>query len=412
MHRWALLATVAACNGPRAPAVAPAAGVSIAVYAGQDRTQAVIDDRRAIDVTGRRVVLEGIAPTAELSTLWIESLGGRALAFEQCARTRLPLDEDPAEAAAAAILDPAAPRAVMSPLVECAVRGAPGRYFVRVHYTARHFPLPRIRHEIAAAAPDKGGDARATIATRFVMDAPAWGTRAEIAFFRGLPGGSEPPREVVRGRVVFDGSHAILQAPPREVPARLVHLFQGVVPTSGADSIDDEWGLETVARARVMLELDDAQLLPAAAHVRVTVAGEPRDSEVVYAPQGAPSATARLALWVDPLVVGTRRAILLGRTNRARATDVVAVSVRNWSEVQREVWVEEPLRAARERKIARPDPETIRRFGIEHDSAPLPEIVGDVARAKLVLAPHTTAYLAFAVQYKSIQPTPSSRTSP
>lgn len=368
MRRALVAAAVAACSGPRAPASVPAAGLAISVYSGPDRTQAVIDDRRVIDVAAERstIWLDRIDAAAALSTLVIEPLGGRALAFDQCARPRLG-------------------DGVISPLVACAVRGPPGRHLVRVHYVTASFPRIDAQHEIAVTAD------RATIATRYTLVTPAWGVRAELALFDGLPGGTDAPRALASSRAALDGGTAILHVPPRTVPARLVRVFRGDAPepfpARNQSTRDD---------VRVMLELDDPQLRPAPAYVRV--ADGPDRGELATAYTATGGAAPRIPLWGDPLLRGTRH-IVVDAGSRGAAVTRVITSIKNAGDAPREVWIEEELPRARYRRIARPSGRFARApIGRRHPK--LPALAGDIARAVVVVAPRETVVLDYTVEYR------------
>ena len=434
-------ALAAACGRPHPrPPVDPPEGISIAVYDALEEGFAVIDDRRTIEVTGRRVLLDRIDPGAALPTLVIEPLGASrgALAIEQCARERL--RPDPTEAPRPALVpapkpadaDAAEPapdlqaEGVASPLVACTVTGAPGRHRVRVHYVARPYRF-EARHEIAMTAPD-----RATISTRFTLPTPAWGARAEVVLHDGAPGGGEPPREVGRGSVALDGGTAVLAVPPREVPARVVRVYDGMTRHAGIEKTDLAWGRDSQHDVGVMLLLEDPRLLRATAHVRISlgggdtyeigtfagsdwaessetagqralraqleegVMGRSRAARPVPTPQApspavraAPPAPAegprRLLLGLDPLLRGTRKRSL-DRATGASLADRVELTVSNTGGEPREVWIEEPLRPAKRREIARAHPIK-------------PETVGDVARARIVVGPGKIERLGFTVRY-------------
>jgi hypothetical protein len=412
----ALLAAAAAgCGGPRTPppVVDAPDGISIAVYVGVGRGYAVVDDRRTIEVAGRRVLLDRIDRGAALSTLVIEPLGAARgkLAIEHCAREQL--RPDPADPKAAAGVGAGG---VASPLVACTVTGAPGRHRVRVHHVAASYGF-QTRHEIAMAAPD-----RATISTRFAVPVPAFRARGEVVLHEGVPGAGDPPREVGRGTVTLDGGVAVIALPPREVPARLVRVYDGMLRATSVEQTDPAWGKDSHHAVRVVLELDDAGLLRGPAHVRITSGADTYEIGTAYAPDdpaGAPerlpegrmgrsavevraaearaaaaaararaapaTGPVRLPLWIDPLLRGVRRRSL-DRTDGASHADRLDLTVSNTGGQPREVWIEEPLRPARRREI-------VRAKGIR------PELAGDVARAKVVIGPGQIERLAFTVRY-------------
>ncbi len=429
------LGAAVACGGPpRAePIVDPPDGLAIALYRGGERGYAVVDDRRTIEVTGGRVLLDRIERGAALPALVIEPLGAARgkLTIDQCARERLRPDPADAPKAGAGAVD-----AIPSPMVACTVTGPPGRHRVRVHHVAPSDGFG-VRHEIAMAAPD-----RATVSTRFTLRTPAWGgARAEVVLHEGLPGAGDPPREVGRGAMTLDGGTVVLAPPPREVPARLVHVYDGMARSAAAQT-DVAWGKDSRHAVRVLLELDGEPLLPAPAHVRLSIGGQTYDLDTTTAaaaptaaPAGSgrhvgqyrmrreshgadalaaearaeasrtgparatPAGPTRLPLWIDPLLRGTRKRIT-ERADGVTITERLELTVSNTGGEPREVWIEEPLRPARRRELARPRPDaTDAPRTASGPRAPRPEIAGDVARLKLVVAPGQVERLRFTVRY-------------
>jgi hypothetical protein len=454
----AVAAACAACGGAAsraAPIVDPPDGVSVAVYFGAGQGHAAIDDRRTIEVTGRRVLLHGIAPGVALASLAIEPLGAArgVLAIDQCAREELRLEPPPAGDG----------DVVASPVLACNVTGPPGRHRVRVHYVTASHGL-QIRHEIAMTAPD-----RATISTRFTLPTPALGARGEAAFHDGVPGTGDPPREVARGPVTLDGGIAVIATPPREVPARLVRVYDGMIRSIvGPEPTDAGWGNGSHHAVRVMLELGGPPLLWARAHVRISLdGGDTYEVSTAYHPEederwglpleegkmatsapaaatprlprravaghaagtrgargasggaasarraGAASGSAaaagepvRLPLWTEPLLRGTRkrmadrtgRADRVGRTGRAgRAGRTDGGSLAERVELTVSNLGTEP----REVWIEEPLRPARRRELVRgrEGSTVQPEIAGDVARAKVVVGPGRIERVGFTVRY-------------
>lgn len=422
-------AACAACGGQgRAPAaVEPPEGISVAVYMGLGRAYAVVEDRRTLEVVGRRVLLDRIDRGAALSTLVIEPLGAArgALSIDQCARERLhPEPEQAGSAGGGGVAGGlGAVDGVESPLVACLVTGAPGRYRVRVHYVAASYGW-EARHEIAMPAP-----ARATISTRFTLAVPAWRARGEVVLYEGVPGAAEPPREVARGAVALDGGTAVVAPPPREVPARLLRVYDGMLRGGVVDPAEPQWGKDSLHDVRVVLELDDPALLPAPAHVRISRGGgEVYEVSTAYAPEGGtgplvleegkmgrephyerppgsmpparrepqvvtprfivvpPKAEGpkRLFLWTDPLLRGAR-VRTVERGTPAAFADRFELSIANTGTEPREVWIEEPLRPAKRRTVERARPE--------------PTLTGGVARAKVIVAPGRIERVSFTIRY-------------
>ena len=77
------------------------------------------------------------------------------------------------------------------------------------------------------------------------METPAWGARGELVLHDGLPGAGEPPRELARGTITLDGGVAVLALPAREVSARLVRVYEGMVRHAGVDAADPGWGRDS-----------------------------------------------------------------------------------------------------------------------------------------------------------------------
>jgi hypothetical protein len=437
------------CGSPRAapvvPSAVPAESLSIAVYSGKGRAYAVVDDRRTIEVTGRTILLDRIDPAAALPTLLIEPLGPASgvLVIDQCAREQLAVTSEPSEpvvtSGGAAVSGSSALARVISPMVTCAVTGKPGRYLVRVHHVATSIGF-RTQHEIAMSARD-----RASISTRFAISTPAWGTRAELILHDGAPGDGAAPRVLARGQVTLDGGTAILSLAPRDVPARLVRVYAGIAGGSISDRTDPNWGKDSHHDVRVMLELDDPQLLPAPAHVRLSDGDDVYELRTAYAPDAplpparfvlppglvhrgyvpsryppgrripaisAPSASPpsatpgqagasaasgaatagpdvatpkHLALWADHSLRGTRKRTT-ERGDGTTLADRLELSITNLGAEPREVWLEEPLRPARRRELVRGRPAK-------------PSLAGEVARIKVVVDPGKTELVSFTVRY-------------
>jgi hypothetical protein len=204
-----------ACRAPVRPAEPIVPGVTIALYGGAS-PYAVVDERRWLALDGDELVLDHVAPDAELATLWISSPG---VAIDRCTRPELVVP--PPSANARTVVEP-------SPVVRCRVAGARGRRLVRVVYVTKSLAA-RTEHAIAIAEPE-----RARVTTRFAVPTPRWNERGELVVF-GDPSGASP-RELARGDVPLDGSIAVLAAPARDVPAHLRRIYTGAVPSPGFDS--------------------------------------------------------------------------------------------------------------------------------------------------------------------------------
>ena len=421
---------VAACTPHRGtvdPIAAPREGISIMVYSNGAPSSAtgprgetsfgVVDDRRYVDVTGTTILLDRIDPTVALPSLVIEPIpgpGGSDLRIGICVRDRIDpsaaalqqlaearvgrvrngdgdVDE---EAASAETVTPTTPVGVLSPVVRCAVRGRPGRYLVRVLYVSPAIHH-RVQHEVTITG--TATEAHATIATRFALVTPAWGPRAEVALFDGVPGKyaagdegandheSQPPREVAHGTVVLDGGTALLSLPVRTVPAKLVRVFDGGIRDPSVAATDAAWGRDSRREVWVWLELEAGPQPSGPVRVHVALAGEPaREAIVPAAMRERHKSTLRLPLWVDDLLQGQRRR-WIDRADGSSLAERFQLSVSNTSETPREVWIEEHLRPAKRRELVR-------------GSAGKPVLEGGVARSKVAVPPHSTEQVTFAIR--------------
>jgi len=373
MRAFAALGVLAAC-GPHhtVPVVDPPDGISIAYYAAGGDGLAVIDDRREIEVTGDAILLDRIDDTTSLPSLVIEPIGTRALAIGACARERLAL---PAAATKPADPDAPAPEGVLSPLVRCTVRGAPGRYRVRVLYTTK--ATYTVRHDVSVSGE------RATVSTRFALGTPAWRARAVATLYEGLPGSEVPPRELARGSLTLDGGTSVLSEPAREVAARVRHVFDGGV-RNDVESSDITWRRDSRSTVWVTLELEAIKLPAGSVHVHLELGGgEARDIDV---PEGASEqlgGALRVPLWVDEQLRGTRQH-WVERADGVNLTDRFTLAVSNLGDQAREVWVEEHLRTAKRQTVL-------------PASRNKPQLAGPVARNRVVIAPRSTERVSYAI---------------
>ena len=311
----ALSLAVAACHVPHVAApVVPPPGVAIALYRAGDRALAVVDERSWVTIEGGAFTVGPVDPATPLAQLLVEPLDDPALQIGACTRAGYAL--------------------------RCATSGA-ARALVRVVYvtSALHYEA---RHVLDVTAPD-----RAALATRLEVATPAWGVRADVTVFDGAPGGDRAPRELVRAPVTLDGTTAALDVPRRTLAARLVRVYDGAVVRQGVPPTDPAWGRASTRDVLVALELPDAPIAAGPVHVHVALPGEPaRDADLALAP-GAH----RLTLGTDDTLHGTRlrMADFAGGDTLA---DVLSVSITNTGAAPREVWIEEPLRAARVRRVS------------------------------------------------------------
>ena len=408
-----VVVVAAACGGRGVrEASAPVAdGISIAVYAGAEHGYAFVEDRRDIEVIDGAVVIDRIEPDAPLQSLVIEPLGRESIRIGACTRERI----DDSAAALAAFADarakrpqrvivvhpvhdpqparfhledtrrfePAVPAGagVLSPLVRCEVRARPGTHRVRVTHVADALAF-QTRHELTMTAADQ-----ATIATRFAVTTPAWGTKATVTLFEGLPGDEAPPRALVRGVVVLDGSQALLTTAPRTLGARLRSVYDGAKLDDTAKPDDIVWGKDSRHQVWVWLEIADPtkQLSRGPVMAHVDGAGGLRDV-LVTAPLERTGELVRWPLWVDDGLRGSRQRTI-DRADGVTITDRVQLGVSNLGDQPREVWIEERLRPAKRRTLAQS-------WGGK------PTFAKHLARRRLVIAPGATERLGFTIVYE------------
>lgn len=390
MSRRAALALVvaAACHTPRAPEkiATPGPGISIAFYEAGGKAYTVVDDRRFVEVRGGVLVLDHVDPGAALPSLVIEPLGeardGAPLVVGQCDRQR---ETRPAPEPAA-VIDPdaaelpAASLTIVSPVVHCTAQGGSGKQLVRVLYVSSELAY-RAQHEVRVTTGD-----RAAIATRFAIATPAWGERADVVLFAGMPGQDKPPVELARGQIALDGSTSVLAAPAREVPARVRRVFDGAIRSGVGNGSDPDWGRDSVHAVWAWLELDGSALPPGPIHAYFALPGEsPREVDVPAAGREDARTGSRLPLWIEPELRGMRNRSTLAADGTS-VVDRLAISVSNTSADTREVWIEEKLRPAKRRTVT--------------GGWPTKPVVGaEIVRMKVTVKPGATERVRFAVSY-------------
>jgi hypothetical protein len=357
----------------------PGEGISVMVYAKDEAGFAVVDDRRWIDIADGVFSLDRIDPAAPLPALVIEPLDRSELGLGSCVRERS--DPTPAglQRLAQGSLETRDPKpAAVSPIVRCRA-SARGRHLVRVVHVAPAIRY-RAQHELAVTG------ARATITTRFALATPAWGARASVALFDGVPGAEEPPHEVAHGTVQLDGGTAVLAIPARTVAASLRRIYDGAVRDRDTLPTDMAWGRESRRAVWMWLELPHVTLSSGGVRAHVETPGEPtRDLVVSTVDRELVGTTLRLPLWVDDQLLGSRRHFLERDTDKA-FSQRFELAVASTAAVPREVWIEERLRPARSRAIARAWPAK-------------PVVEAGIARFKLTVAPGATQRLGFTVDY-------------
>ena len=345
------------------------AGIAIAIYAhtGADGTPggyAIVDDRRAVEIAGNELVLADVDPGADLASLEIVSIGGH-IAIGTCSRDRLPIQ-------------PPTPIGE----VRCAVTEGSGRHLVRLLYTSKAISY-RAEHWVAVDAD------RAVVTSRYAITTPSWhGARADVTLFDGVPGG-DPPKLVAQGSVTLDGSTSVLVGPPLTTAATVRRVYAGaeVDAAASAASTAQSWGEGATNDIWVVLELPSAQLAPGEAYVHLAQPDEgERDVYVPLARHHVVANAARFELWIDGAMHASRE-----RTNDAPTElaqfDRLMFSISNEAETTREVWIEEPLRA-------------VALAGIERSWPHKPDVVGDIVREKLSVAPHTLERVGFTLHYR------------
>jgi hypothetical protein len=399
MKRALLL--LAACTAHPTPknVKPPEAGVTISIYARAGGGYSVVDDRRWVDLTGSSILLANIDPGADLASLQIEPTTDN-LRVGSCTRERLP--DTPLEARVdkakhavkryALDTETAPPptiyvdRARYAPVVTCQVTASPGKYLLRILYVSKTLRY-RAQHDVELREPT-----RATIASRFAIETPAWRTRAEVILFDGVPGSEKTPMEITRGSVDLDGTTAILAIPERTATAELRRIYDGAVIAS-EDKRDPMWGHDSLPAVWVWLELAHLHLAPGPVHVHVDVADEGiRDADIAAdrREQGdEPEAALRLPLWIDGNLRGMRSRIV-EYNDGAMLSERVVLGIANTGDIAREVFADEHLRPAKHRRIERAWPK----------KPPLTIAPDEVLRAKLSVAPGRIARAGYTLSYE------------
>ena len=402
MRLAAALLALLACHPPakREVIATPAPGITMSFYRAGSRSYTVVDDRRSVEVRGGLLLLDHIDPGAALPSLVIEPLGSSSLVVGQCDRdhethTLAPDDalakfgqwqERRRQRLAEGDPDPEPEPApdgtvdVVSPVVRCSATAADGPQLVRILYVSSALTYSA-QHAVTMTAGD-----RATIATRFAIPSPAWGGRADVVLFEGLPGGDKPALELARGTLALDGSTSVLGAPPRETPARIRRVYDGATRTGVGDATDPTWGRDSVHAVWVWLELDGATLSPGPTHAHLELPGEAtRDIEVPSSGRQHTSSGTRLPLWIDDQLRGLRTRTVVG-ADGASLVDRFMVSISSTAAEPREVWIEEKLRPAKRRTLKAGWPTK-------------PALGAEVARTKVQVKPGGVERIGYAIEY-------------
>jgi hypothetical protein len=331
----------------------------------------VVDDRRWVEVSRNELVLEHVDPGAAMASLVIEPLAGAPLAIGACERDRIPHALGSEQSKARDARKPAlvANVDVFVPVVHCRVTGAPGKYLVRVLYVSTQLSY-RAEHELTMAE-----STHVTVASRYAITTPPWGSRAEIVVFDGAPGGDHPPLEVARGQVTLDGATAVLAPPARQIHARLRRVLRNDTPDGSEPSLVWLW-----------LELPGFRMPAGAVRVHIGLPDEViRDGELPPTARTQADGELRLRLWTDDTLRATRQRTT-DYSEHSESAERVAISVSNLGSAPREVWIEDQLRPASRRRIERAFPAKITR---DHDRAV----------TRITVAPGKVEHVAFTVAY-------------
>lgn len=425
----ALLAVLllGACHahGPVKNSKPPEAGVSIAVYERDGAGFSVIDDRRWIDLgTQTSILLANIDPGADLASLVLEPTNP-SLHVGSCTRDRLPewdavenLEEyskrqqelqqalererrirairgeaAPPPAPAPHVVTPDSARYV--PVVRCEVSGAPGTYLVRLLYVSKTLRY-RAQHDVELSA----DGTKAAVVSRFALPTPNWRTRAEVTLFDGVPGATHPPEEVTRGTIELDGTVAILAVPPKSVSSQIRRIFDGAI-LSGSDEKDPMWGRDANLSVVVWLELAALKLAPGPIHVHLEDADGPKDLDIPPTSRhqaDEPGAPLRLPLWVDDDLHPTRV-----RTTEyddgKQLTERLVFTIGNTSEQPRELFIEEHLRPAQQRKVEHPWPKGAKITSAKTATSAPNTPSTDILRMKVEAKPLKTIRTGYTLTY-------------
>jgi len=387
----------------------PDAGISLALYADGEKSYAVVDDRRWIDIIGNKILLGNIDPGAALASLVIET-ANPDVRIGPCSREKLPevvrdpLDDFAAEQERLAAermrqrmrrplpnVAPA-PRPVPSkigafaPIVSCAVAGPPGKQLVRIVYVSSTLTY-RAQHDV-----ELGNEATATLESRYAIATPPWREMADVVVFDGVPGGEHVPRELVRGRITLDGGTSVLVLPTRTVPAYMRRIYAGALVGEEGDLDEPSvfWPGESLNAVWATIELPGTTLSPGSTRVHVEREGEPQ-RWIDIAPallarrDEADKKPLRLPLWIDDTLRGALSRNVIENDGQ-RMVESFAMTVTNVGDTPREVWIESHARRAKRRRIERPWPKK-------------PTASGDVVRSVVDVKPGRLERVGYLVVY-------------
>ncbi len=375
MRRFALVIALVACRPPAPVEVAatPSAGISIALYQLHDQSYAVVDDRRVVDVRDGVLVLDRIDPGAALPTLVLEPLASRELVVGACTRDIVEL----------------APGTVAPSSVRCAVTGPDGQHLVRVLYVSNTLAYGA-QHELSMTAADK-----ALLTTRYAIATRAWGGKADVVLFDGMPGREQAPVEIARGTIVLDGSVAILATPTQTIDARLRRVFGG---EAWSDSDEDDVVPASAHAVWVWLELFVPRIASGPMRASVRVDDEDNDDNddngdnavrivdvpLAFREQGARAL--RLPLWIDPALRGSNVRRRVGRAG-ADLAEWFSVVISNTGTKDREVWIEQNLQQGARRRV------------VTYGQPRKPTLGKTRARAKVRVPAQQSSRMSFTITY-------------
>ena len=399
-----VVALAGACRTPAPVEIAatPSAGISIALYQLGSESYSVVDDRRWVEVRDGALVLDKLDPGATLPTLVIEPLSTRAIVVGTCSRdvTDVPAvseETKPAEKpprydleglgydlddmgdVPAGPAEPATPAVmVATSSVRCRVSGPAGKHLVRVLYVTRTLGY-RAQHDIAMTAAE-----HVMLTTRFAIATPAWGQKADVVLFDGMPGREQAPVEVARGQVVLDGATAVIAVPARAVTARLRRVYSGEMSNTAED---DDAVADSVNAVWVWLELETLRLAPGPVRATVRLIDEDEhDVDVPPASREQGTRSLRLPLWIDPWLRASKVRRRVGRDG-ADMAEWFSVAITNVGTVARDVWVEQKLQ------------EGARRSVVTYGQPIKPAIGKRFARAKVAVTPQQSTRIAYTITY-------------
>jgi hypothetical protein len=219
--------------------------------------------------------------------------------------------------------------------------------------------------------------------------------RANVSLMVGLPGGDDAPRLAWRGDVDLGSDEVAVHPEPREVAARLDHVYRGAIatpdeqPRSGnywrATSTPDVWVVLAFAadEARALADLPGGPALFWITRDDVTRQAQARWPEPEPESRGV-----EVRLWPSTDIVGYRERRVPWDDGSTRLVEQYLFSVANQSSSPVIVFVEEELRpGATSREIRKTWPKK-------------PQRRRDVVRFEVHVAPGSIERLGFEAEYR------------